>query len=191
MERDLKILVVDDSEPLRELYVEWLERDADIETAANGTAAMNTIDESVDLLLLDREMPGPNGRDVATELDEQGYDVHIVMVSSLPPDFDIIEYPIDGYLQKPASESDIRSIIEQYRRQRKYHEALEEYFSLTSKLAAIEAQLSPEQRQQNEEYEQLKERVAQKRAEVDEAIDESTTDWDFTFKSCARAIEAD
>lgn len=185
---ELKILVVDDTEAVLELYSEWLD-DNDVETALDGNRALETVDEEYDLVLLDREMPGPTGREVAVEIDKEGYDVHVVMVSSLPANFDMVEYPVDGYVQKPATQDDIKSIIRQYRRQQEYHDALEEYFSLTSKLAAIEAELSEDDLEASDEYERLKRRVGQKRAEVDGAISESSTDWDFAFKTCGRAIE--
>jgi len=183
-----KILVVDDTEAVLELYSEWLD-DNDVETATDGNRALEKVDREYDLVLIDREMPGPNGREVAIEMDEQGYDVHVVMVSSLPADFDLVEYPIDGYIQKPATQDEITSIVAQYRRQQEYHDALEEYFSLTSKLAAIEADRAESELKASDEYERLKRRVAEKRTEVDEAISESSTDWDFAFKTCGRAIE--
>lgn len=184
----LQILVVDDTQAVLQLYSEWL-ADNDVETAQDGNRALEKIDSEYDLVLLDREMPGPSGREVAVEMEKQGYDLHVVMVSSLPADFDMVDYPIDGYVQKPATEDDILSLVDQYQRQQQYHQALEEYFSLTSKLAAIEADLPDAELATSDEYARLQERVAAKRAEVDRAISESTTDWDFAFKSCSRAIE--
>lgn len=187
MDGGLTILVVDDSAAIRELYAEWLEDENDIETARDGDEALEQIDEGFDLVLLDREMPGPNGREVAVEMETAGYDVHVVMVSSLPADFDIVEYPVDGYLQKPATADDITGIVERYVSQQSYQQALEEYFGLTSKLAAVEAELSDEKLEASDEYDRLIRLVGEKRAEVDEAISESSAGWDFAFKACGRA----
>lgn len=189
MEGELRILVVDDTEGCRTLYREWLTSEHTVETAANGNRALEMVDDSYDIVLLDRRMPGPDGPEVAAEMRE--FDVHIVMISSLSADFDIVEYPIDSYVQKPIDRDDLESIVEQYASQQSYHDALEEYFSLTSKLAALEAQHTEAELSTHEEYTRLKSRVAQKRAEVDEAISEHTTDWNYAFKSCGRKVESD
>jgi DNA-binding response OmpR family regulator len=182
----LRILIVDDNDDLRKLYAVWL-GDHEIETADGGQAALELIDDGVDLVLLDRDMPGPGGRDVAIEIHERGYDCHIAMVSSLPADFDIVEYPIDCYLKKPLGESDLVGLVEEYRTQRRYQTALSEYFQLSSKLAAIEEDTPTAQLAESDEYERLKQRVEAKRREVDEAIDVRDVNWNFAFKSTGRS----
>lgn len=191
MEGELTILVVDDMEGCRELYREWLTGECQVQTAATGEEGVEKMDHNVDLAILDRDMPGKDGREVAVEIEAQGYDVHIVMISWMSPDFDIVEYPIDSYVEKPVTEADMLNLIEQYERQRSYQAALEEYFALSSKLAAIEAEQSAEALESNPKYERLKDRVADKRKEVDEAISTTSTDWNYAFKSCARALEAE
>lgn len=142
-------------------------------------------------MILDRDLADADGCEVAVELDEQGYDVHILMISWLSPDFDIVEYPIDSYVEKPVTESDLLALVEQYRSQRSYQAALEEYFALSSKLAAIEASQSRGELESNPEYDSLTARVEEKRREVDEALPTEPTDWNFAFKSCGRALEAE
>lgn len=189
MTGSLTILIVDDNEGCRDLYALWLD-DSEIRTAANGMEAVEEIDAGVDLVLLDRNMPGPTGEEVAEQLREQGYDGHIVMVSSEAADFDVLSYPIDDYVQKPVEESTLRSVVDRYERQQSYRESLEEFFALSSKLAAIESNLSAGERVANEEYDRLKRRVERKRAEVDEALDAAGTDWETAFQSCGAAMAA-
>lgn len=189
MDGELTTLVVDDMDGCRELYSEWLNRQTTVRTATGKADGIEQMSHAVDLVILDRDLSGDDGRTVAVAMDEQGYDVHIVMVSWMEADFDIVEYPIDSYVEKPITEHDLLGIVEQYERQQRYQNALEEYFALSSKLAAIEAKQSPESLESNPEYARLTDRVEQKRAEVDEAIAESTADWNFTFKTCTRALE--
>jgi DNA-binding response OmpR family regulator len=189
MDGDLTILIVDDMDGCRELYSEWLDGRATVRTATGKDDGIAQMGHEVDLVILDRDLSGDDGRTVAVEMDEQGYDVHIVMVSWMEADFDIVEYPIDSYVEKPLTEQDFLAIVTQYERQQGYQNALEEYFALSSKLAAIEAHQSSESLASNPEYDRLKEQVEAKRQEVDEAITESTADWNFTFKTCTRALE--
>jgi CheY-like chemotaxis protein len=185
MDGDLTICVVDDAAGCRELYAEWLSGRYDVLTASDKETALDTVDADVDIVLLDRDLESDDERAIASALSEQKYSIHVVMVSWLEADFDIAAYPIDGYVEKPVTEDDLLEIVEQYEQQRGYQRALETYFSLSSKLAAIEAQQSAEQLSRNPEYDELKRCVEEKRQEVDEAITEGTADWNFAFNTCA------
>lgn len=189
MEGKLTVLVVDDMEGCRELYREWLTDSCTVLTATSGEDGTREMDHDVDLVILDRDLDGEDGRTVACKLAETEYDTHIVMISWMEPDFDIVEYPIESYVEKPVTEDDLLAIVDQYQTQQSYISALEEYFALSSKLAAIEASQPGDELETNDEYNRLKQRVAKKQAEVDEAITENTTDWNFTFKTCAKKIE--
>lgn len=187
----LTILGVDSNKRHRDLYLGWLGADHDVRTVADGKAAIEAIGSGVDLVLLGRELDDVEGRQIAREIDARVHDCHIVMVSATGADFDIVEYPIDSFVRKPLEGPDLDEIIQQYRTQQRYQSALEEYFRLTSKLGAIEAELSEEELIESDRYRQLRHRVEEKRAQVDEAISETETDWNFAFKSCARAAESE
>lgn len=182
----LRMLGVDGDEEYRDLYRGWLGADHVVETVPDGKRALEAISEETDLVLLGRELDGPNGRDVAGQIHDRTHDCHVVMVSSEPADFDIVNYPIDSYVRKPLGRSDLDAIVDQYETQQQYRSALEEYFGLTSKLGAIEADLSESELEDSERYDRLRSRVEEARAEVDDAISASDTDWNVAFKSCGR-----
>jgi DNA-binding response OmpR family regulator len=186
----LTLVVIDDTEGGRELYREWLGDECVVRTAGGTKSGVDMLDHEVDLVILDRELSGADGREVAVELDSHVDDVHIVMVSWQAADFDIVEYPIDSYVEKPVTEDDALALVDQYRTQRSYQADLEEYFSLSSKLAAIEAEHSATELESNPEYDRLKGRVEEKRESVDEALSTAETDWDLAFKSCGREMGA-
>jgi len=54
----LHILIVDDEPGCRETLSLLLGTDHDVETAADGREALEELDGTVDIVLLDREMPG-------------------------------------------------------------------------------------------------------------------------------------
>lgn len=181
----MSILVAEDNPDCRDLYSIWLGDDHDLQLTTDGTEAREKLDETVDLLFLDRDMPGQSGTEVAHEVRSMACDPYVVMVSSMDPDFDIVDVPIDRYVQKPVAESDLQSVVEQCRAQETYQEALDEYFALTAKLATIEAEKDKEELTASDEYDRLRERVAQKRMEVDSALAPDQTDWSLAFKTCA------
>lgn len=180
----MTILVAEDNADCRDLYSIWLGDEHDVRLVSDGTTALEAIDPTVDILILDRDMPGHTGVEVAHRIAAMPHDPYVVMVSSMDPDFDIVEMPIDRYVQKPVDQQRLDSVIEQCRTQEEYRSALDDFFALTSKLASIEAEKTEEVLSDCEEYTRLKERVAAKRAEVDTALTPDQVDWSLAFKKC-------
>jgi CheY-like chemotaxis protein len=183
------ILVAEDNADCRYLYSIWLGEEYAVRLAPDGTTALERLDSAVDILFLDRDMPGPTGTEVAREVAASPYDPYVVMVSSMDPDFDIAEMPIDQYVQKPFERGKLRSVIEQCRTQEEYRSALDDFFSLTAKLAAIEAKTPESVLAESDEYERLRERVAAKREEVDSALAPEQVNWSLAFKTCPDPVE--
>lgn len=180
----LTILVADDSAGCRDLYTLWLPADHDVLTAADGQEALDLLRPDVDLVIVDREMPGLGGVAVARELRDRDHDADVVMVSSRRPDLDLGEYPIDDYRQKPLMESDLRDIVTEYRTRQEYQTALEQFFALTAKVAALEASMPAAELEESERYARLRWLVEEKRAEVDEALSDAASNWSTAFKAC-------
>lgn len=180
----MTILVAEDNADCRDLYSIWLGDDHTVELVANGTAALEAVGPPVDIVFLDRDMPGHTGTEVAHELADMPYNLYVVMVSSRDPDFDIVEMPIGRYVQKPVDQPTLESIIEQCRTQSGYCDALGDFFVLAVKLASIEAETPEEALTESDEYERLCERVTRKRADVNSALAPDQVDWSLAFKTC-------
>ena len=134
-------LVVDDEREVADAYALRLRGYCDVETVYSGETALSTVaDTSVDIVLLDRHMPGMSGDDVLSELVERGYYGRVVMVTAVDPGIEVLEMPFDDYLCKPVDREDIRAVIDQQRRILAY-ETLGEYFSAEAKRAVLEAEL--------------------------------------------------
>jgi DNA-binding NarL/FixJ family response regulator len=82
----IRVLLVDDHPVLRVGIRDLLAKAPDIEVigdAQNGEEALQMVqDLSPDVLLLDMEMPGKGGMEVAQELHEEGSIVHILALSA-------------------------------------------------------------------------------------------------------------
>jgi len=99
------ILVVDDEAPMRKLLSGNLKASGyDVRAAADGTEALKLIDEHpFDLLLLDVNMPGPNGLQVL-EAIRHSAEIPILMVSGRSRErdkVDALDLGADDYLSKP------------------------------------------------------------------------------------------
>lgn len=107
------ILIVEDERDLADLYSTWLAESYAVRTAYGGSQALEAINESVDVVLLDRRMPEITGGEVLEEIRGRSYDCLVAMVTAVEPDLDIIEMGFDDYLVKPISETDLRAQVDQ------------------------------------------------------------------------------
>ncbi|TKR24946.1 winged helix-turn-helix domain-containing protein [Natronomonas salsuginis] len=106
------ILAVDDERELVEIYRTWFDGTYAVRAAYGGREALSAFDESIDLVLLDRRMPGTSGDDVLDALREDGHDVPVVMVTAVEPDEGIIELPFDEYVIKPVDRTKLLEAVD-------------------------------------------------------------------------------
>jgi len=176
------ILVVDDERDIADLYTTWLEMDHEVLTAYNGQEALDSISPDVDIVFLDRQMPDYSGDEVLERVRDRGLDCRVVMVTAVDPGFDILEMAFDDYLTKPVMREDLSEAVESMRERDDYDETLQEYFALTSKKATLEAEKSPSELKDNDEYQRMVERVDELEEEADTAVSGFDDDYDSLFK---------
>ena len=183
------VLVVEDEPDVAETYELWLAGEYDVRLAASGSEALEAIDEAVDVVLLDRMMPGMSGDEVLAELRERGYDCRVAMVSAVDPDFDIIEMGFDDYVTKPPTKAELVATIEELLAREERTEAVQEYRSLLAKRSALEEQKGAEQLSESEEYAALQARIEAAESSLETAQDQLLDDAKFV--GALRAPEDD
>lgn len=172
------ILLVDDEPGLAELYAAWLGDTYTTRIAIGGEEALENLDETVDVVLLDRRMPTLSGDEVLEVINDRKMTCKVAMVTAVEPDFDILEMGFDDYLTKPVSQDDLRSTVESLILRGEYDAKLNELYSLATKRAALRKQKCPEELARNQEYQELIERIELLKAETDDLlgdIDDGTT----------------
>jgi CheY-like chemotaxis protein len=155
-----RVLMVDDEPEVADAYALRLEGVAEVTTTYGAEEALAAVDEQapLDVVLLDRHMPGRSGDDVLAELRDRELHTRVIMVTAIDPGLDVLELPFDDYLCKPVDREDLRTAVDQQCQVLAY-ELLGEYFSLESTRALIEAELPPETRQDHEEFAELQRRT--------------------------------
>jgi DNA-binding response OmpR family regulator len=124
-----------------------------------------------------------SGDEVLATIRHRDLDCLIAMVTGVDADFDILEMPFDDYLSKPISEEDLTAVVDRLHRRSAYDDAIQDYFSLVSKQATLEAEKQPEQLAGNEEYAKLVDKIEARREELDsltDQLDEADVDAFFT-----------
>ena len=170
--RDATVLVVDDEEAVAGAYTAQLDGEYETRTAYGGEEALETVDDGVDVVLLDRRMPDRSGDEVLEIIHERGLDCRVVMVTAVDPDFDIVDMPFDDYLQKPASREELFSAIEQQLAATEYDQRVTEYIEVTTKLGLLEREKSTVELESHDDVERLRERSEKLQSELDEVVDQ-------------------
>ncbi|MDQ2050134.1 response regulator [Natronolimnohabitans sp. A-GB9] len=176
---DREVLVVDDETRLADLFAAWLRGEWAVETAYDGREALEKMSDSVDVVLLDRRMPGLSGDEVLERIRELGYDSRIVMVTAVDPDFDIIEMGFDDYLVKPVSKDELVDIVDDVAARSAYESDIREYYALVSKKALLESEKTDRELADNEEYLDLRDRISELETCVDEQVADLSTHEEF------------
>jgi DNA-binding response OmpR family regulator len=166
------VLIVEDEPDLADLYAAWLREACTVRTAYNGGQALDALDEDIDIVLLDRRMPGLSGDEVLETLRDRGLDTRVAMVTAVEPDFDIVGMGFDDYLVKPVSQRDLMETVDQLLLRSTYDEQLQELFALASKKAVLDAQKTEAELRASEEYARLEDRLAVLRARIDDTVSE-------------------
>jgi DNA-binding NtrC family response regulator len=181
---DVEVLVVDEEIRLADLFGVWLETDSDVETVYDGEEALEAMSETVEVVLLDRRMPGLSGDEVLDLIKDDGYDCRVVMITAVDPDFDVVGMEFDDYLLKPVSKDDIVETVDRVRTRSAYEEDVREYYALSSKKALLESERSATQLSDSDEYADLVERVGDLDDRVDDILTEGTDHDEFvgTFR---------
>ena len=176
MTNDTSVLVVEDDVELAGLYASWTPAAWSVETVTNGEDAVPAVDESTDVVVLDRRLPGRSGDEVLTRLRDAGYDCQVVIVTAVDPDFDVVEMRFDDYLVKPVDRETFQRTLERLLARSAYDEELRAYYAAVSKLAVLEAHKSGEELAASTAYDDLRERARERGGRADELLDELLSD---------------
>jgi len=165
------VLVVDDEQQVADAYALRLQMEYDdVQKAYGGEEALASVDETVDVVLLDRRMPDYSGGEVLDQMRERGLGCSVIMVTAVDPDFDIVDMPFDDYLCKPVEKEALFDAIEQQLTEREYDDDMQKYFSVVSKIGVLEAQKPSYELEESEEYLELKRRADELREDLDQTV---------------------
>lgn len=167
MTGDSVVLLVDDEPDIVAAYQEQLREAYTTRSAFSGEEALEELDGSVDVVLLDRRMPGMSGDELLEQIRDQEFDCWVVMVTAIKPDMDIVALEFDEYLTKPVSDSQLNDVIERMLAREQLDTQIQQIVEMGSKLATLEAKLDYEQLQESDHYGELREEFDDLREEVE------------------------
>lgn len=157
------ILVVDDERDLADLYASWFRPEYETLVAYDGHSALQTIDEDVDVLLLDRRMPDISGDEVLGHIRASGHDCWVIMVTAVDPGLDIVELDVDDYVTKPVTRPQLTRIIDNLRTKSRFETGRRELVALSNKMETLEEEFSVEELEGTDEYRKLEKGLQERR----------------------------
>jgi DNA-binding response OmpR family regulator len=152
----------------------WLDADYDLRLAAGGEEALEKLDDDVQVVLLDRLMPGLSGDEVLERIRESGVDCRVAMVTAVEPDFDVAEMPFDAYVPKALDRETVVRTVERLVARDEYDDVLRDHYAVAEKLSTIENQKSDAELAKSEAYQELLDRFA----ELDERLADRAAELD-------------
>lgn len=161
-----EILVVDDNEVIADTYAQFLADQYEVASVYSGSDALDAIGPSVDVVLLDRRMPGLSGDEVLARIGERALDCRVVMVTAVDRDIDIVDLPFDEYIVKPVGRAELVEIVEEMCRRAGYDDALRQFLRLVSRKVTLEAGAEEAALEDSDAYDQIQARIAEKREEL-------------------------
>jgi DNA-binding response OmpR family regulator len=155
------VLIVEDEPALTALYEQYLSGRYRVKTARSGEEALDLLDETVDVLLLDRNMPGLTGDAVLREVARRGFDGRVAMVTAMAPQSDIVDFGIEDYLVKPVGRDELLQAVAQLVAIGRHEDRVQEFVELSMKQAALETEHDPAELADSAQYQRLNDRVGE------------------------------
>ncbi|WP_135363060.1 response regulator [Halosimplex halophilum] len=163
---DPSVLVVDDNRAVADTYASFLADEYAVEAVYSGEAALSTLDPGVEVVLLDRRMPGLSGDEVLARIEELALDPRVVMVTAVDPAVDIVDLPFDEYVVKPVGRPELVAVVDEMCRRATYDDRFRRFLALASKKATLEANADADELADSEAYRRIEERLADQRASL-------------------------
>jgi two-component system response regulator AdeR len=166
------VLIADDEPAIVDGQASRLERQYRIRRAYGGREALERLDETVDVALLDRRMPDLSGDEVLERLRSEGYSCRVAMLTGVEPSFDIAEMGFDDYIRKPVDEASLFEVVENLIARQAYDAGLREFYSVARRVALLEADHDQQELDGNEAYQRLLDRRQVLRSRLDDTLEE-------------------
>ncbi len=115
-----KVLIVDDEEAVRDLFVDLLKKEGyQTSACATGEETLELLKkEKFDVVLLDIKLPGINGLEVLKNISDNYKDLTVVMITGFGYDEDLLakskRFGCAGYLGKNMPVSQIITTFKQF-----------------------------------------------------------------------------
>jgi DNA-binding response OmpR family regulator len=183
---DATVLIVEDEERLADLFRRWLDDRYAVRVAGDLAEGRAQLDETVDVVLLDRRLPSARGDDLLETIADRELTPAVAMVTAVDPDFDLASKPIDTYVVKPVDRETVRELVAELLERRDHAATLQELLALISRRVTIEAEKTTHELDSSEEYQELCDRIDRLTTDLSEQVADLNPD---EIQSVLRSVD--
>jgi len=154
------VLVVDDERGVADTHALRLEDEYRVDVVHGGAAALDYLHEfSVDVVLLDEQLPDCSAEEVLVSIRDAGLDVRVVLVTATRPSFDVLGLGFDAYLTEPVGADGLRATVARLSKARTYDSLWQELSQLRVCRNVLQAEHDRSRLESNEHYRALLARI--------------------------------
>ncbi len=166
------VMVVEDDREVADLYEEILKPCFKVIKVYSGEEALAKLTPDVDLVLLDRMMPGMNGDTLLREIRSRPklVDIPVVMLTALKPGIDDLELEFQDYLVKPVQPSDLVSTVRRVMAVHRYNRELEALVSRVNKKVMLLQQARREELQRSPVFQELEREITESQTRLESLL---------------------
>jgi DNA-binding response OmpR family regulator len=166
------ILLVEDDPDLAQTYAAFLDDEYQVTTVHSGETAIDALDAAFGIVLLDRRLPVASGNEVLAAIENRNIECRVAMITSVAPDFDIINLGIDDYLVKPVTRAELRDTVSRLCTLDRYSEHKRKLTAKKLKRNLLEVEKSRPELHGNPEFVELTAEIAELEAEMESMADQ-------------------
>jgi len=153
------VLLIDDEPDIVQIIELWLADTYEVRTATSGEAGLDALESTVDVVLLDRRMPGLSGDDVLTRIRDRADSYQVALVTATDPDFDLIDLDFDTFVMKPLDEATVIGTVERLLARTTYDTSVQERYTVAETRALLEKTKTERELATSDRYQELIERL--------------------------------
>lgn len=182
------ILAIDEHPEYRRRYERRLDDRHTVHTAESGAAALERLDDGIDVALVCQDLSDTTCDDILTTIRAAGYDCRVAVVSGTEPTEDLIDRGFDAQIDRPLHQEDLNDTVERLLARSSYESNLQELYRLCAQRAKARADGGQDGDQSSSEVAELEERIRELREAVDEDVSAfEATDYRASFRDLPRS----
>ncbi|TKX73137.1 response regulator [Halorubrum sp. GN11_10-6_MGM] len=182
---DATVLIIEDDREQAGEYADWLEGYA-VRIAGDGESALDALDEEVDVILLDGDLPDPPSEELLGRLRARQIDSQIGLLSGVRVGSDVFRLDIDEYVPRPLDRDELRETVARLVDHGAVERITDRYLSLVARRRQIEARRDDEDLTDDDRYRELTGEIAGRRQQLSsllERIDDPAASGDESSAS--------
>lgn len=152
-------------------YALWLPDHWSVTVVESGDAALSTVDSQTHVVIVGSVQDQSVYR-FLRRIRSRGSDAQILVIADEDGQFDPDVHDVDAIVPSPIDRESFREAIDRLADRVAYDERLEEYYSLVSRKAVMEARTSPDGLADSEEYRNLVSRTDDVSDRLDDLLDD-------------------